>query len=658
MSLRIIGLTLLLFFTQVEASKLPELTPRDTKIKIQEILKAHVNHHVLTTEIIERSFHNYLGQLDPAKIYFVENEVIKWEEPSQELLKEAVENVKKGNFSNFEELHSILQPAIQRRRLIEEISLQASMEKKYKADDFRDLEWSKSEDELTQRILSLRALQLDAAEKLNPDRKELFMQKIEKRRVKREEELIATSSKNQKKVILSLVLKSLTGALDSQTVYFTPAEASQFMIQVQQRLFGIGAQLRDDLNGFTIVRLLEGGPAKESNQLRANDRIIAVNDEPVVGMEIIEAVELIRGPKGTPVNLTILREHDEVLGNHEEKLEIEIIRGEVILKETRMEKTYEPFGDGVIGILHLFSFYQDSHTSSAEDIHEAILELQREHNLKGIILDLRDNSGGLLPQAVAVTGLFIKKGVVVSIKDNTGMVQHLRNISGKMVWGGPLAVLTDITSASAAEIVAQTLQDYGRAVLIGDERTFGKGTYQTFTLESANYGKVNSKGEYKVTRGCYYTVSGKSPQLVGVKPDIIVPGIYSGLKIGEMYTKYPLENDRIKPSFIDDLADVPPIHRKQIERLYKFNLQPILTTYEPYIETLKRNSMLRIEQNKNYQNFLKAISDTKDEISEEMESFGISDLQYIEATNIMKDLLLLMQENGELEPDYQQAAGG
>ena len=132
------------------------------------------------------------------------------------------------------------------------------------------------------------------------------------------------------------------------------------MIQVQQRLFGIGAQLRDDLSGFTIMRLLEEGPASRGKKLKVNDRIIAVNGEPVVGMGITEAVELIRGQQGTAVMLTILRSSGEGESKAEEKLDIEIVRGEVVLKETRLETTYEPYGDGVIGILHLFSFYQDS----------------------------------------------------------------------------------------------------------------------------------------------------------------------------------------------------------------------------------------------------------------------------------------------------------
>ncbi|MES2121729.1 MAG: S41 family peptidase, partial [Chlamydiota bacterium] len=332
-------------------------------------------------------------------------------------------------------------------------------------------------------------------------------------------------------------------------------------------------------------------------------------------------------------------ENDQTI---QEKLDVDLIRGEIVLKDARLTSAYEPYGDGAIGIIQLFSFYQDGNSSSSSDVAEAIEKLKKEHNLKGIVLDLRHNSGGLLPQAVSVSGLFISKGIVVSVKDNTDQIHHLRNIESKKVWDGPLVVLTARTSASAAEIVAQALQDYGRAIVVGDPETFGKGTFQIFTMESSNYGKVNPKGEYKVTRGRYYTVSGKSPQLVGVKADIIVPGLFSEMDIGEKYSKFPVGTDQIDPNFVDTLSDVPPIHRAQLNRIYKQDLQPILTTYQPYIEYLKTNSEERIAQNKNYQNFLKELA-KKDSFSDTSDFFGQNDLQLIETTNIMKDLIYFMQ---------------
>lgn len=628
-----------LLFSLLEA-KPPELTPKDTKHKIDEILKAHVSHQTLTHEIVSRAILNYLDELDPNKTYFLESEVKAWVEPTQDLQNQALEGYKKEDFSLFTQIHEQMIVAIARRNQLESKLEPITPTQKAQPSEFKDIAWAKTPEELTDRLLKLKSLQLQTAEKINAEAKDQFFQRIAKRRLKREAEITGANPKEKEQIILSYVLKATSSALDSQTIYFTPTEASQFMIQVQQRLFGIGAQLRDDLNGFTIVRIVEGSPASRANKLKVGDKIIAVDNEPVVGMDIVEAVEHIRGPQGSSVLLTILREKDT-----EEKLNIEIVRDEIVLKESRIESSYEPYGDGVIGVMHLYSFYQDANSSSTSDLAAAIEKLKKEQNVKGIILDLRNNAGGLLPQAVSVTGLFISKGIVVSVKDNSGQVQHLRNVDNKKVWDGPLIVLTSRYSASAAEIVAQTLQDYGRALVIGDPETFGKGTFQTFTLESANFGKVNPKGEYKVTRGRYYTVSGKSPQLVGVKADIVVPGIFSTMDIGEKHSKFPVKTDEIPANFKDDLSDVPVFHRLQLKKVYN-DLQTVSTAYQPYLELLKKNSQERIAQNKNYKNLLKEI-EKKEDFADSGDFFGQNDLQLLETGNIMKDLIYFMDRDAK-----------
>jgi carboxyl-terminal processing protease len=471
-----------LLTTSLEA-KPPQLTPKDARIKIEEILKAHVSHQKLSEEIVARAIQNYIEELDPVKTYFLESDIAEWITPSQDLLAQSLDGYKKEDFSIFEKIHEAMLSAIERRNRLEIEMESLPLTKNSQPSDFKDIKWAKTQEELTERLVKIKSLQLQTAEKINPETKDQFFQRIAKRRLSREGELAGSSLAERKQIVLSYVLKSTSSALDSQTIYFTPSEASQFMIQVQQRLFGIGAQLRDDLNGFTIVRIVEGSPASQSNKLKVGDKIVAVDHEPVVGMDIVEAVELIRGPQGSNVDLTVLREARDGDQATQDKINVEIVRGEIVLKESRLETSYEPYGEGIIAILHLFSFYQDSNSSSASDLAEAIENLKKNHQIKGIILDLRHNAGGLLPQAVAVTGLFIAKGVVVSVKDNSGQVQHLRNVENRKVWDGPLVVLTARTSASAAEIVAQTLQDYGRAIIIGDPETFGKGTFQTFTLE-------------------------------------------------------------------------------------------------------------------------------------------------------------------------------
>lgn len=635
---------LLLLLTVLGEAKLPSLSPRDAQLKIDEILKAHVCHKSLTQDLLSRVFINFLEELDPTKTYFTTEEIDMWLHPSDELLRKGLEETKRGNFSLFQDIHNLYITTIERRGILQSKLAQMDLPHGVKNEEFKDLSWAQNADQLLDRLLRIRALQLEAGDKLGSETKEKFFQRLEKRRLNREAEFSGANFEERQKVTLSCLLKATTSALDSHTNYFTPSEANQFMIQVQQRLFGIGAQLRDDLDGLSVVRIIENSPASMSNKLKINDKIIAVNQEPVVGLDLNEAVELIRGEKGTPVTLTILRDTEEEELRKSEKIEIELIRNEIVLEESRLESHLEPYGDGVIAHLRLFSFYQDAKYSSAIDIRKVLEQTKKDHKLKGVILDLRSNAGGLLNQAVSVTGLFINKGIVVSIKDNTGRLQHLREVEGKPVWDGPLFVLVNRASASAAEIVAQTLQDYGRAIVVGDDHTFGKGSFQTFTLDPVNNQKINPQGEYKVTRGLYFTVSGKSPQFDGVISDISIPGMLSNLEIGEKYAKFPLAPDKIDPHFDDDLSDISPFHRLQLGPMYRYNLQQKLTTYVPYIDLLKKNSQLRIELNKNYQSFLKEI-EKKNFDSDPIDFFGQCDLQLAEALNVLKDLIFLVNSD-------------
>lgn len=627
------------FYAFLEA-KPPNLTPLDTYSKIEEILSAHATYHTLNEELIKRSLNNFLQEMDPSYTYFIDSEIVKWNHPTQPYLKQILKAYQKKDFSPFEELHQVMVKAITRRRALEKDLLQVPINKAVGSEEFKNSEWAKNSDELKKKILQLQDLQIKSIQKVldkdvvDQEAKKNLLQRLQKKRLYREEELMPKDPVEKKQLILSYILKSVSSALDSHTNYFTPKEASQFMIQVQQRLFGVGAQLRDDFDGFTIVHIVENSPISQSSEVTIDDKIIAIDHEPVVGMDLTEVVELIRGPENTEVNLTLLRKTEN------KTYTITAIRKEIVLKESRLQTTYEPFGDGVIGVLKLFSFYQDPKYSSSQDLSEAIELLKKEHHLKGIILDLRNNTGGLLPQAVSVCGLFMKKGVVVSIKDNKGLIQRLRNTSNQPAWDGPLMILVDKTSASAAEIVAQTLQEYGRALIVGDAQTYGKGTFQTFTLDSLHQGKINPKGEYKVTRGKYYTPTGRTPQLTGVFSDITVPGLFSNMEIGESFSKFPLEPDQISPSFDDDLSDIPLDYRQQALYFYKYDLQPIVETYKPYLEILKKNSKNRILLNSNYQAFLEKI-EKKDFYNATLS--GQSDPQLREGIDIMKDLLLLMQ---------------
>jgi carboxyl-terminal processing protease len=304
------------------------------------------------------------------------------------------------------------------------------------------------------------------------------------------------------------------------------------------------------------LKLIEGGPAARSGKVQVDDKIIAVDSEPVMGLSIQDAVALIRGKKGTSVTLTLLRKN--------EHLTVPVIRDEVVVEESRYSYDVINTADGPILHFALHSFYEDENTSSSKDFKKVLDRVKKQATPVGVILDLRENSGGLMSQAVEIAGHFIHRGVVASVSDRVHGVYHMRNFQSPPSFRGPLVVLIDKASASSSEIVAQCLKDYGRALLVGDSSTFGKGSYQVLSID--NQKSIDPKGEYRITRGLYYTVSGNSPQLTGVTPHIEIPGPLNKMEIGEKHHKFALPSDSIPASYVDQMLDLNPLARVRAKR--------------------------------------------------------------------------------------------
>ena len=639
-------------------AKPAELKPSDVTSKMYEIMKAHAAYKALTPQIVKRAISNFIDFLDPGKTYFLESEIDPWLTMNDQELQKVIEQFEKGHFSTFENIFDQFKKAIVRRR-----DLESRLDKDALPDDvapkeFKELVWAQTENELYERLKRLRAIQIEVAAKIGKEVKDTALQRLKKRRLKIEDEIVTPDNKLAQAVLCTYILKAFAASLDAHTTYFTPAEATQFLIEVQKRLFGIGVQFRDDVDGFTIVKIVEGGPADREKSLHPKDKIIAVNGEPIMGLDIVEVVELIRGAENTPVLLRVVRAVGEGKTKKHETFDVKIVRGEVVLKETRVEAYPVPFGKGAIAYLRLHSFYQDEDTSSTEDLKKAYRDIAKDNTIIGCVLDLRYNSGGLLPQAVSVSGLFLKPGIIVSIRDEMNDVHHFRNLEPVPMWDGPMIVLVNRASASAAEIVAQALKDYGRAILCGDDHTFGKGSYQTFTLNPMAGSTVDPEGEYKVTRGRYYTVSGKTPQLVGVPSDIIVSSGLSLLDIGEAYAKYPLENDSIAENFQDGLSDVPLFQRDRIRKLYQLSRQKRLVFYDSFIPQLKKNSTERMKNNKSYQTFIEEVEKSEKDFEEIDTIERYPDFQLYEGMNVMRDLIMLIDEQRGIiqEQNLEQAA--
>lgn len=344
-------------------------------------------------------------------------------------------------------------------------------------------------------------------------------------------------------------------ALDPHTAYLSHDQLMDFQINMRLSLEGIGAALRSE-DGFTYIEsLIPGGGAEKSGKLQPKDKIIAVEQEgpdaePVstIDMSIQDVVKLIRGPKGTKVTLTVLRE-----GATTKTFDVTIVRDRIDVKQqaAKLDVQERTVGGKTtrIGVLELPSFYGSSDDeagrSSYEDVKKLIGEA-KEQGVEALVLDLHKNGGGYLEEAVRISGLFIREGAIVATKDTDDDHVILRDTDDDTEWAGPLVVLVSPMSASASEILAGSLHAYGRALVVGAGTTsFGKGSVQTLRPLPRNLGAM------KVTTGMYFLPSGHSTQRVGVDIDIEVPSLFSTIDVGEKDLDYSLPPQRMK-AFLSD----------------------------------------------------------------------------------------------------------
>ena len=393
--------------------------------------------------------------------------------------------------------------------------------------------------------------------------------------------------------VLQVYLNAIAHAYDPHSDYFSGPKAADFSISMNLSLFGIGAQLQEDDGYCTIRELVAGGPAAKSKQIKPKDRIVAVAqaDKPpvdVVDMELEKVVQQIRGPKGTEVRLTLSPADDRTA-----RRVVSLIRDEIKLEDSQAKAKLVTSPDGHggtnrIGIIDLPSFYAPVDLSAGAghstphftsvDVAKLIKKL-KEENVSGIIIDLRSNPGGSLEEAIKFTGLFIKDGPIVQARNPDGRVQVDNDSDPSQLYDGPLAVMINRFSASASEIAAAALQDYGRAIIVGGSSTHGKGTVQNLNRLRdlpinwpAAITPTNDPGTLKITIRKFYRVSGASTQLKGVVPDIVLPDVLNySTQIGESALDNPLPWDTIQPANYDKLNLVAPyladLHRRSDSRV-------------------------------------------------------------------------------------------
>lgn len=408
------------------------------------------------------------------------------------------------------------------------------------------------------------------------------------RRYARQEQ---TMKKLSRGAVLEMYLDALAHVYDPHSDYMGREELQSFNIGMNLSLVGIGATLQSD-DGYCKVReLVPGGPAARSGKLKAGDRIVGVSQGPgaevtdLVDMPLSQIVQLIRGAKGTDVTLTVIP-----AGSPESvRRTFTIQRDEIHLEDQRAKARIVDFPAEAgkttrLGVIDLPAFYAGEHghgASATADVARLAKKLKQE-GVRGIILDLRHNGGGSLAEAINLTGLFIPSGAVVQTRDLAGHIEVGEDRDGKTIYGGPLVVLTSRFSASASEILAGALQDYGRAIIVGDTSTFGKGTVQTLVplapiMERNGDHPDSDPGTLKVTISKFYRPSGNSTQLRGVHADIVLPSFTDNPEISESGMKNPLGWDAVPPA--------PYPHYDHVA---------------PYVAKLRHESQARIATDKDF----------------------------------------------------------
>jgi len=348
---------------------------------------------------------------------------------------------------------------------------------------------------------------------------------------------------------LSLYANCITEVYDPHSNYFPPEEKANFDISMTGKLEGIGATLTEKDGYVKVERIVPGSASARQGELKAGDLILKVaqgkaDPVDVVDMKLDDAIQLIRGKKGTEVRLTVKKPDGSIQI-------IPIVREVVVIDESYARSAIVNFKGKRFGLIQLPSFYADFAAQgrgrhSSEDIRLELEKLNLE-KVDGIVMDLRNNGGGSLADAIDMGGLFIKEGPIVQVKDPSQRIQQAQDPDPEIQFSGPLVILTNTYSASASEILAAALQDYKRAIIVGTNTTFGKGTVQTMLPLQGGKSAMFPRGygDVKVTIQKFYRINGGTTQLMGVIPDVILPDIYDGIEQGEKEMDYHMPFDKI-----------------------------------------------------------------------------------------------------------------
>ncbi len=570
-SLRIIGLALAIALQPAAFAANTEPDPGQICISVGRLLEqGHYSKRKLDDAMSRTLLKNFLEALDYNKLYFTQEDVDAFTAKYATALDD---DILLGNAAPAFEIYGVFSKRVEARvARVKELLAQP-----FDFTSQRSVEINRQKSPWPKNAAEADAIWKDrlAGEFLQEKLSEQPLDPPAKTLNRRYDQLLRNLHETTREDQVKTFLSTLAQTYDPHSEYLSRSELENFSINMRLSLVGIGAVLHSDDGYAKIMDLVAGGPAQTEGHLKVNDKICAVGQGDgelvdTVGMKLDKVVDLIRGKKGTKVRLQAIPA--QATDPSARKI-VEIIRDEIKLKDQEakaevIERDRPGGGPPLrLGWITLPSFYADMEHSGSKTSKSttrdvlALLNRLKKEGISGLVVDLRRNGGGSLEEAVNLTGLFIRKGPVVQAKDANGGIHVSRDRDSSIAYDGPMVVVANRLSASASEIFAAALQDYGRAVVVGDQNTFGKGTVQTM-LEIGRFipflgSDSNDAGALKLTIQKFYRIAGGSTQLHGVTSDIVLPSIYDHPDLGEGSLKGPMPYDEVAPAPFEKVQDHP-----------------------------------------------------------------------------------------------------
>lgn len=618
-----VTVALLLVATTIFAQQLGRPTADDSttaRLVCSMISRYHINHGEIDDTVAPRLLDQFIEMLDPQKMYFMDEDIERFSKSKMQL----DDLIKEGDVNFAYEVFDQYRRRFDHR--IDYVHKLIDMKHDFTVDesmntDSDSIAWATSDEELNERWR--RRIKFDILNRTLD--KEEDEAEVRDRLHKRYNTLLRSIHDTETSEVLEMFLSALTHCFDPHSSYMSPQTLEEFRISMQLSLDGIGAALRSEDGSTFIASIVKGGAANKDGRLEVGDQITAVAQETgefvdIVEMKLSKVVRLIRGPRGSKVRLQVSK------ADTNESVVYEMIRQKIELAESAVKgeiiDTTDRLGRKArIGVINIPSFYRDFNgaeqgledfRSTARDLQEVLVDFRRKGGVDGIVIDLRYNGGGALSEAIEVTGLFIDQGPVVQVKEPGSNVKtYSDDVEG--AFNEPLVVLCNRMSASASEIFAGAIKDYGRGIVIGDMTTHGKGTVQNVMPVSPQmfqFFNRKDRGALKLTINQFYRVNGDSTQNLGVKSDVVLPSLLDHMEIGESSLENALAFDQIAAAEHNALAyvnaDVKSRLKKQSQARVAKNeeFKKIQEDIAEYVERKNRKSIplnaekLRAERSK------------------------------------------------------------